>query len=393
MPVGSAYKIENNLRLPISQAIRLTIPGPYPYYGPTRVQDLINEFRVQGEYALIGEDGDHFLKFATFPQTQFATGKFNVNNHAHLVRGDLNSPEWFCCFFKHRDITAYLTRQGANRYKLNKANLECLLLSIPPLNEQKAIAEALSDVDGLIGALEALIDKKRQIKTGAMQQLLTGKTRLPGFGQGKGFKQTELGEIPEDWDITELGKCTTWLSGGTPNRSNELYWRGTIPWISASTLKQSEIFTSDQFITKEAVISGSKLCPVGATLLLVRGSALHNEIRAGLAIDTVAFNQDVKALLPNIEISPKYLTYYILGNSEDLLKLVTSAGNTAGVLDTKIVQNFPFVKPKKEEQEAIVKAIDFFDGEIVSLEKRLAKTKALKQGMMQELLTGRKRLI
>jgi len=81
-----------------------------------------------------------------------------------------------------------------------------VLSSLPTITEQKAIAKALSDVDELIASLEKLITKKRDIKTATMQQLLTGKKRLPGFGEGKGYKQTELGEIPEDWKIITLGE-------------------------------------------------------------------------------------------------------------------------------------------------------------------------------------------
>ena len=149
----------------------------------------------------------------------------------------------------------------------------------------------------------------------------------------KGYKQTEVGVIPEDWELSTIGENTKWLSGGTPSRSKEEYWKGDIPWISGSTLKSIEISNSDQFLTMEAVSVGSKMAPLNSTLLLVRGSALHNEIRAGRVVKDVAFNQDVKALVPCASLYPKFLTFYILGNSENLLKLVSSAGNSAGVLE------------------------------------------------------------
>lgn len=137
-------------------------------------------------------------------------------------------------------------------------------------------------------------------------------------------------------EMVELGKITRWLSGGTPSRSIAEYWVGDIPWISAFTLKNIEVSESDQCVTAEAVASGSKMAPVDSTLLLVRGSALHNEVRAGIVRKPVCFNQDVKALIPVKTVYPKYLTYSVLGREGDLLKLVSSAGNTAGVLDTKL---------------------------------------------------------
>jgi type I restriction enzyme S subunit len=250
---------------------------------------------------------------------------------------------------------------------------------LPLLTEQIAITGALSDADALIESLEQLVAKKRQIKHGAMQQLLTGQKRLPGF-TGK-------------WVETTLGGITTFLSGGTPSRTNEDYWTGDIPWISAMSLRCFEIWRSDSNVTKEAVVAGSKMAPVGSSLLLVRGSALHKEILCGLVTRPVCFNQDVKALVPNSHVVPRFLTLFLKGTAEELLKLVSSAGNTAGVLDTKLLKALAISLPKTDEQTAIAAVLTDMDAEIVALEGKLAKGRQVKQGMMQELLTGRIRLV
>lgn len=192
--------------------------------------------------------------------------------------------------------------------------------------------------------------------------------------------------------MVPIGDVTRWLSGGTPRRSNFEYWSGDIPWISASTLKVSEIWDSDQHLTPEAVAAGSKMAPRDATLLLVRGSALYNEIRAGLVMSPVSFNQDVKALVPGPRLVPKFLTYSFLGREQDLLKLVSSAGNSAGVLDTKLVQSFEIFLPVQKEQWAIAEALSDVDGMVGELDKLIAKKRAIKQGAMQQLLTGKTRL-
>ncbi len=191
---------------------------------------------------------------------------------------------------------------------------------------------------------------------------------------------------------TTLGAVTHWLSGGTPSRSVADFWNGTIPWISASTLRLSEVSDSDQKVTPEAVAAGSKMAPVNSTLLLVRGSALYNEIRAGLVVSPVCFNQDVKALVPAPGLVPKYLTYSLLGRARDLLSLVSTAGNTAGVLDTKLVQAFEILLPPEPEQHAIAEALSDVDELIGALEKLIAKKRAIKQATMQQLLTGNTRL-
>ena len=263
---------------------------------------------------------------------------------------------------------------------LPKDKFETLPIPLPPTKaEQEAIAEALSDADALIESLEQLIAKKRAIKQGAMQELLTGKRRLPGF-EG-------------EWKEKQLGDIAAFLSGGTPSRSNDDYWTGNIPWISATSLRCFYIFRSDANVTKEAVVAGSKMAPVGSTLLLVRGSALHKEILSGLVSESVCFNQDVKALVPSSQIVPIFLTFVMLGRSEELLKLVSSAGNTAGVLDTKLLKAFEILLPPLSEQNAIAEVLSAMDAEIEALETKLTKARQIKQGMMHNLLTGRIRLV
>ena len=119
--VGKAFAIRNNFRKPINEEERDKNPGPYPYYGPTKIQGHIGTFEQDGSYALIGEDGDHFLKHETQPMTQLVDGKCTVNNHAHILEGtDKATREWFYYYFMHRDIFSFLSRQGAGRYKLRK---------------------------------------------------------------------------------------------------------------------------------------------------------------------------------------------------------------------------------------------------------------------------------
>ena len=151
LTVGEACKIENRLRKPINAFERSSIQGEFPYYGPTGILDHLNEYRVDGKYALIGEDGDHFLKFDSWNMTQLVSGRFNVNNHAHILKGsDVCRTEWFFQYFKHRDITSYLSRQGSGRLKLQKGVLERLPIAIPPLNEQDSILEFLKYIDDCI---------------------------------------------------------------------------------------------------------------------------------------------------------------------------------------------------------------------------------------------------
>lgn len=173
--IADCANIHNNLRLPLSSEVREGMRGEYPYYGPTGIVGYINEFRANGTYVLIGEDGDHFLKYFHKEMTQKVAGKFNVNNHAHILSGkDGCSTDWLFYYFLHRDITFWLTRQGAGRYKLNKAALQKLPLALPKPGEQEEIAKHISFYRNMLDTNHSVLAKLQKQKKGLMHDLLSG---------------------------------------------------------------------------------------------------------------------------------------------------------------------------------------------------------------------------
>lgn len=172
--------VRNQYRKPISQDVRARMMGEYRYYGPTGILDYLNEYLVEGKYVLLGEDGDHFLKYLFQEQTILVEGKFNVNNHAHILEGTKSClTEWIHLFFNHRDITLFLTRQGAGRYKLNKNSLLNLCIAIPPIQEQREILKRFTSLKIKHQNDISQLSKLQSLKTGLMQDLLSGKVRLP----------------------------------------------------------------------------------------------------------------------------------------------------------------------------------------------------------------------
>jgi len=176
-----------------------------------------------------------------------------------------------------------------------------------------------------------------------------------------------------EWQEYTLGALTDWSSGGTPSKDNPVYWGGAIPWISASSMKTGRLYESDRTITDAGLEHGSRLAQPGAVLLLVRGSELHKRIPIGIAVRPVAFNQDVKALLPRAGIESSFLYYWLSGNANLLLQKVEHTGIGAGKLDTRVMQALPIQLPPLPEQRAIAHILGTLDDKI-ELNRRMNET-------------------
>jgi type I restriction enzyme S subunit len=379
-PVGQAFDICDNLRMPISQAVRQKMAGPFPYYGPTSIQGYISEYRIQGEYALIGEDGDHFLKWQDQPMTQLVCGRFNVNNHAHLIKGLKNLTSWFYLYFLNRDLTPYLTRQGAGRFKLTKSTLMEIPCALPStIAEQEAIVVPLSDAGALIESLEQLIAKKRQFKQGAMQELLTGRKRLPGFSG--------------EWEEKRLGELADIRSGGTPSTTQPQFWDGDVLWCTPTEVTGLNGFKYLSETSRR--ISQLGLKSSSAELIPARSIVMTSRATIGeCAINTVpvSTNQGFKNFVPFAHVDIEFLFYLLLTQKQGFISMC--GGSTFLEIGKTQLAAFNVRLPgSKAEQTGIAAILGDMDAEIAALEAKITKARQLKQGMMQELLTGKTRLI
>ena len=268
---------------------------------------------------------------------------------------------------------------GSTMINLNQGTLGNLLVAIPPTKaEQEAIAEALSDSDALIESLEQLLVKKRQIKQGAMQELLTGKKRLPGFS-GK-------------WEVKRIGEFTDCAAGGTPSTLIQAYWNGSIRWMSSGELNLKFVNEVEGRITEEGLRNSSaQLVPAKSVLI---GLAGQGKTRGTVAMNLVELctNQSVAAIFPNSSFVSDYL-YYNLDARYEELRGLSSGGAGRGGLNLTLIKSISVPLPCFDEQTAIAAILADMDAEIAALETKLAKARRLKQGMMQELLTGRIRLV
>lgn len=278
-----------------------------------------------------------------------------------------------------RQINEHL---GATINQITNKSLNSFRIPVPPTQaEQHAIETALSDVDALLAGLDRLIAKKRGLKRAVMQQLLTGQTRLPGF---RGV-----------WKVKSLADMGTWRGGMTPSMQNLAYWEGgDFPWISSGDVKVSRLADTSQHVTLWAVRRGAAVVvPANSIVLVTRSGILRKYLPVALIQKPMAINQDIKALIPNEAVSAEFLLHALTGYGDEILASCLKAGTTVESVEFPWLKAFAIPLPPPDEQAAIAAVVSDMDAELSSLEARRDKTRALKQGMMQELLTGKTRLV
>ncbi len=292
---------------------------------------------------------------------------------------------------------------GATINQITNKSLNSFQVPLPPTKaEQQAIAEALSDADALIASLEELIAKKRDIKQGAMQTLLTGKQRLPGFEVKPGYQQTEVGEIPVDWDMVEIGSLISDFRGGAPLKPSDFTDSGVkvLPKGGVGRSGWLKINISDLQYCSTDFASSHRNNQVDKTFTIV---VLRDLVPSGPSIglivqikdeDTFVLAQGVYGFKVNHLSIPSFLVH--VSNTSWYRKIANSTmvGSTQVHITNTAFKKIKIpIPPTKEEQQAIATVLSDMDAEISALEAKLSKARELKQGMMQELLTGQIRLV
>ena len=267
----------------------------------------------------------------------------------------------------------------AARPNISLGNLRRFLIPLPPLPEQRSIATALSDMDELLGGLDRLITKKRDLKQSAMQQLLTGKTRLPGFGESKGYKQTEIGLIPEDWFIVAIGAITTLVTNGFVGKATDHYTNKDdgVTYIQGYNVEANSFnFNGIKKVTPAFHKVHQKSClreddllmiqtgEVGLTTIVPKslvGSNCH-------ALIILRFNKD--------KIHPWFYAHYFNSSLGRLRLRDLEVGTT--MMHINIGDLLPWEVPYPSnliEQNAIALILSDMDTEIATLEQRRNKTR------------------
>ncbi|MBH0065701.1 restriction endonuclease subunit S [Psychrobacter sp. SZ93C1] len=198
--------------------------------------------------------------------------------------------------------------------------------------------------------------------------------------------------VPNGWEAVEVDDLAKFSSGGTPSKQNEEYWNGSEPWISGKDLKTHYLCSSIDKLTEKG-FAAAKKAPKGSTLVLVRGMTLLKDFPVGYATRELSFNQDIKALVPLKNVDGLYLSFLLSGDKHKIMNLVSTAGHGTGRLDTNLLKQHPVNLPPFSEQQKIAKILSTWDKAISTTERLIDNSTQQKKALMQQLLTGKKRLL
>ena len=317
--------------------------------------------------------------------------------YGFLIDETILLPDMFVEYTRHSTFRGQIRAITVGSTQVHVRSTEYGELEIPaaPKDEQAKIAEILSTVDRAIEQTQGLIAKQQRIKTGLMQDLFTRGIDSSGnlrSEQTHKFKDSPLGRIPEEWTTSDLGDVGRWWSGGTPSKSNAEFWKGTIPWVSPKDMKTFDLYSTTDSISEFAAQYGSRLMPEGTIFIVIRGMILAHTFPVCFAKKPMAFNQDVKAISTGDKNSSRFLAYWLKANDHVFLKTTTTSTHGTKRFDMDDLYAVQVGLPCKKEQELIANKLDEFSNQQELLTSQLGKLRRLKAGLMQDLLTGNKRV-
>ena len=351
--------------------------GKYPFYVRSQNVERINSYSYDCEGIVTAGDG-----VGTGKIFHYVRGKFGLHQRAYLIYNfkDFDSQYfyWYFSQYFYDRINQMTAKSSVDSVRKEMIEDMCILRA--PIAEQRAIAEALSDVDGLIAALDKKIAKKRLLKQGAMQQLLTGKKRLPGF--------------TDEWIDRSLSQLGSFISGnGFP-----IYFQGNksgkYPFFKVSDFNNRGnercLMHSNNYIsesTKERL--NCNIVPASSVIFAKIGAAIFLE-RKRLSTKECCIDNNMMAFSPNEYIDANYICFLLQTISFGELVEATALPSLGAKILGSIILKVPNTL---NEQQAIATILSDMDKEIADLEAQRDKYRLLKSGMMQKLLTGQIRLV
>ena len=385
--IGDTCDVLDSKRIPLNSQDRALRQGIYPYYGANGVQGYIDDFIFEGEHVLLAEDGGYFDEWDSRPISYLVTGRFWVNNHAHILKAKRGHETRYVHYsLVHTNILKHIN--GGTRAKLNQSDMREIAYLTPPLPEQKKIAAILSSVDNVIEKIRAKIDKLKHLKTGMMQELLT-----KGIGHTE-FKDSPLGRIPSSWNVKSLGALSSFVTSGSRGWAQYYSSSGAI-FIRIGNLTREHInlrFEDTVYVTPPASAEGKRTqVTIGDVLISITADlgviGVVNE-----SIGEAFVNQHISLVRLNEPALARWVGHFLaFENSQKQFIANNDAGAKAG-LNLPAIRKTLVAIPAKDEREKIVASLDSVDQDVSLKRDRLQRLLNLKKALMQDLLTGKVRV-
>jgi len=384
--IAECCEILDSQRIPLNSEERSKRLGEYPYYGANGIQGYIDDFIFDGDAILVAEDGGNFDQYAERPIAQWVTGKYWVNNHAHILRAKENDlDKWIFYSLVHKNILKFIN--GGTRAKLNQSDLREIQISLPPLPEQKKIASILTSVDEVIETTQKQIDKLQDLKKATMNELLT-----KGIGHTE-FKDSELGRIPKSWETVGVSDVCEEIFLGLTSKVDYVD-SGGVYLVRATDISKGVLdFSKTKQISREQhqKLTKYRRAKKGDVLVSKSGSLgvcalVDTDTEFSIYESIIVMQSDEEVLLSN------FLLWFFRSSLTQHQLLGDSVGSTVGHLNLGDFRKLRMTLPSLDEQMEIANKISEIDAYLNLKNIKLSQTQSLKKSLMQDLLTGKVRV-
>jgi type I restriction enzyme S subunit len=360
--LGDIAKFYDSNRIPLSQEERNKKQGSYPYYGASGIIDYVDDYLFDGEYILLGEDGANIV-MRNSPLAYLATGKFWVNNHAHVIQSN-ESNAFLCEALERINYVQYNT--GTAQPKLNAAICKKIILAIPLEKEQQKIASFLSSVDTKIEQLSKKQNLLTQYKKGMMQKL---------FSQTIRFKADDGNDYP-DWENRSFAKnICEYKKKSLVNREYEVFTSS-----NKGLVLQKDYFENNRLVGRSNI--GFNIVPQG--YITYRSRSDNRKFTFNL--NTLKLTGIISTYYPVFTINNGSNNFFIeLVNFNKYHVGKYSVGTSQTVLSLSELKKIKFGVPSNDEQQKIANFLSSIDKKIEQINNQITQTKQYKKALLQQM--------
>ncbi|HEG0275673.1 TPA: restriction endonuclease subunit S [Campylobacter coli] len=351
-------EILDNKRVPISQKDRIS--GIYPYYGASGIVDYIDKYIFDEELVLIGEDG---AKWDAFENSAFiASGKYWVNNHAHILKpnNEILINKFLVYFLNYSNLEKYIT--GATVKKLNQQKLKQIEIPLPPLKEQERI----------VGILDELIQSALQKAFNPLKDNVK-----------------ENYKLPQSWEWKSLGEIGEIITGTTPSKNNPNFYGNEYPLFKPSDLNGDIIIKYASDNLSKLGFDNARNLPKDTILVVCIGASIG---KVGLSGVNGSCNQQINAIIPNSAFTSKYLFFVCLSNYFQTILKKNASQTTLPIINKTEFSKLQIPLPPIKEQEQIASHLDELSSHVKNLKQnyqaQIKDLQELKNSLLDKAFKG-----